>query len=250
MLTGCGSVGVRADRAKVDSIHTVAVVGFAVPHKVELGEGSKSKVGGAMSLIKGMVKNDGNILKAANEGNGAQVAPVTFAGFTEEMAKGSPMKFMSTEDVVANEKFAALLASYDESEEFKLTKNGVAGLPVIQLEVGTEKLEFAQKAAAALGVDGVIVVDFWSMEYDMDTGISGGVYSAGSAKVKAQALYNLFDKTGQSVWASPAYAKPDVTAGMAGDEIKGDSTELHKSAGTEIAAVVKKDYQEWAKSAK
>jgi len=250
MLAGCGSVGVRADRAKVDAINTVAVVGFAVPHKVALPSASQSEIGGSIGFIKGMVKNKGNVIKAANEGNGAQVAPATFAGFTEEMAKDSRMKFMPTAEVTANKNFAALLASYDESEKHSMTKNGVAGLPVIQLKAGAEKLEFAQKAAEALGVDGVILVDFYSMGYAMHAGKSGGLYSAGAVKVEAHALYNMFDKNGQSVWASSAFARPDVIAGLAGDEVKGDPTELHKSAGTEIAAVVKKDYQEWAKKAK
>ena len=249
MLTGCGSMGMRADRAKVDAIQTVAVVGFAVPHKVESNE--KSSVGSKIGFIKNMVKNDGNILKAAQESNGAQVATAAFAGFSEEMARDSRMKLMPAEEVVANEKFAALLANYDESEKFKATKNGVPGLAVIQLEMGTEKLEFAQKAAEALGVDGVIVIDFYSMAYDrISGGGATGIYTAGQAKVKEYALYNLFDRNGQSVWASPSYALSNVTAGIAGDAIEGDPTELHKDAGAQMAAVVKKDYQEWAKKAK
>lgn len=248
MLTGCSSMGVRADRAKVDAIQTVAVVGFAVPHKVALQE--ESKIGGKISFIKNIVKNNGNVLEAANVSNGAKVAPATFAGFNEEMAKGSRMKFMSVGEVAANKKFAALLANYDESAKFSTTKNGMAGLPVIQLKVGTEKLEFAQKAAEALGVDGVIVIDFWSMKYKVVSGFSGGMYTAGDAKVESNATYNMFDKNGQSVWASSAYASSDITAKLEADEIQGDPTELHKNAGATIAVALKKGYQEWLKSAK
>lgn len=251
MLTGCGSTGgVRADRAKVSGIQTVAVIGFAVPHNVTLPAEDKSSIGSGIGFLKNLVKDKGNLNKAAKEGNGAQIAPAALAGFTEEMAKGSRMKFMSTEEVVSNANYSALLASYDESKKLEGRKNGVTGLAVIQLEKDTDKLEFAQKAAATLGVDGVILVDVWKMNYEMYSGIGGGMFAAGSAQVVSNSTYQLFDKNGQSVWADQVFARSNVRAGIAGDEIQGDPTKLYTDAGTTIAAALKDDYQAWAKSAK
>jgi len=229
LIAGCASTAMyRADRAKVESIKTVAVAGFAVPWRVGVDKESNNP-----STLP-------PFMRKKYQGNGEQVAPVVLSGLIEGMSKAPNMKLMSAEEVTGNTQFAALMAEYDQSKDIEFKKRGAAGIPLIPLEHGTEKMEFAQKAAAALGVDGVILVDFSALYYDLYTGAMG----SGQAKGKATALFNLFDKTGQSVWEADSRVITEQSAGMAMGVLTNNADGLQKDAGIQVAADILKVYQE------
>jgi len=229
MFSGCSSTPpYRADRAKVDSINTVAVVGFAVPWRVGVDKESNNP-----STLP-------SFMRKKNQSNGEQVAPVVLAGFIEGMSKAPSMKLMSSEEVAANAQFSALAAEYDQSKKLEYNKSGAAGIPLIPLGHGTDKMEFAQKAATALGVDGVILLDFSALYYDLYTGAMG----SGQAKARATALFNLFDKTGQSVWEADSLVVTEQSAGMALGVLTNNADGLQKDAGVQVAADILKVYKE------
>jgi len=227
MLGGCAGNMYRADRAKVESINTVAVVGFAIPWRIAEGKASSLP-----SQLPSFLRKD--------KGNGEQVAPIVMAGFIEGMSKNPRLKITPTKDVTGNAAFTALLAQYDQSKDLEYNKSGAAGIPLVPLKHGTEKMEFAQKAAAALGVDGVILVDFSELYYDLYIGTLG----SGQAKARATARFNLFDKTGQSVWEADSLVITDESAGMVLGVLASNADGLQKDAGSKVAADILKVYQE------
>ena len=227
LLAGC-TVTVseyRPDRvqlARLEPIKTVAVVGYSIPWRVGLGKESNNP-----STVPPFMRKGGKYLA-----NGPEISPAVLAGFMDEAAKSPRFTFMKTEDVTKNTAYAALMEKYDQSAKLAYDVSGVPGIAVVPLRHGVKTLEFAQKAAAALGVDGVMVVTFSQLYYDLYVGATG----SGKAHARTYATLNLFDKNGQSVWAGYAGVNSEAKAPMALGVLTGGHDELHKSAGSTAAA--------------
>ena len=113
--------------------------------------------------------------------------------------------------------------------------------PAIALAPDGKSSEYAAKAAKALGVDGVMMVDINKMEYFLYTGAAG----SGQAKAQGNAGFKLYDRNGNPVWESAAVVQTAASAAMvAGALNPAQAPSLHKSIGADIATDLLKRYKE------
>lgn len=232
-VSACSSGSFNADPAKVNEIKSVAVVSFAVPAFVieEQGSGGLSGLtalfGAATKLAKGEEKL----------GNGEAVAKDAVAGFVAKMSSDGRWEFKSPDDVAANAEIKAMAATYDQSIKDK--KTGLEGTAAIQLAMDGKQNEYAAKAAAALGVDGVMMLDANMMEYFLYTGTIG----TGQSKARGSGIFKLYDRDGNPVWESGTVVQTDASAAMIAGAIDPSAApKLHKSLGEAFAADVLKRY--------
>lgn len=239
-LNGCSSMEFAADTAKVKTIKSVAIVSFKVPAFVT-EEADSGMLGGLTALV-------GAVTSLASDeeelGNGREVARDAVPGFIEQMSSKGRWNILPMDKVISNASIQSMVDEYDDS--IKDSTIGLEGTPVIPLEMGSGKSEYAAKAAKALGVDGVMMVDFHTMEYALYTGVSGN----GQAKAKGNASFVLYDRNGSPVWesASPVVWSETSAAMVAGAINPLQSVNLHKSIGEALAAEVLKVYLENAGS--
>lgn len=236
-FSGCSSVEFTADTEKVKAIKSVAVVSFKVPAFVTEEAGSGGMLGGLTALV-GAVSS---IASGEEElGNGREVASEAATGFIEKMSSTGRWEILSVARVTENTGIKSMIAKYDDSIKDRTT--GLEGTPAIPLKMGGGKSEYAAKAAKALGVDGVMMVDFFTMEYSLYTGVAGN----GQAKAKGNASFVLYDRNGSPVWesASPVVRSETSAAMVAGAINPLQSASLHKSIGEALAADVLKVYLE------
>ncbi|MDH5354168.1 MAG: hypothetical protein OEY09_06955 [Gammaproteobacteria bacterium] len=235
-FSGCSSVEFTADSEKVKTIKSVAVVSFKVPAFVT-EEADSGMLGGLTALV-------GAVTSLASDeeelGNGREVASDAVPGFIEQMSSKGRWNILPMDKVTGNADIQSMVDEYDDSVKDRTT--GLEGTPAIPLELGGGKSEYAAKAAQALGVDGVMMVDFHTMEYSLYTGMSGN----GQAKAKGNASFVLYDRNGSPVWesASPVVWSETSAAMVAGAINPLQSVNLHKSIGEALAADVLKIYLE------
>lgn len=233
-VSACSSSEFSADPAKVNAIKTVAVVSFAVPAYVTEEEGSGG-LGGITALVGAATK----LAKGEEKlGNGQEVARDAVAGFVEKMSSAGRWDIQSPSAVAANAEVKAMAATYDQS--VKDRKTGLEGTPAILLAMDGRRNEYAAKAAAALGVDGVMMLDANEMEYFLYTGAMG----TGQAKARGRGIFKLYDRDGNPVWESGTVVNStDASAAMVSGGVNPSAApELHKSLGEAFAADLLKRY--------
>jgi hypothetical protein len=233
-ISACSSSEFSADPTKVNAIKTVAVVSFAVPAFVTEEEGSGG-LGGITALVGATTK----LAKGEKDlGNGQAVAKDAVAGFVEKMSTAGRWDIKSPSAVAANADIKAMVATYDQSIKDK--KTGLEGTPAIRLAMDGKRNEYAAKAAAALGVDGVMMLDANEMEYYLYTGALG----TGQAKARGRGIFKLYDRDGNPVWESGTVINAtEASAAMAAGGVNPSAApELHKSVGEAFAADVLKRY--------
>jgi len=229
-----------ADPAKVNQIKTVAVVSFAVPAFVTEEEGSGG-LGGITALVGATTK----LAKGEeNLGNGQEVARDAVDGFIAKMSSAGRWDIKPRNEVAGNAEIKAMAATYDQSIKDK--KVGLEGTPAIQLQMDGKPNEYAAKAAAALGVDGVMMLDANEMEYYLYTGALG----TGQAKARGRGIFKLYDRNGMPVWESGTVVnETEASAAMAGGGVNPSAAPgLHKSIGEAFAADLLKRYADNAGS--
>lgn len=239
-ISACSSSEFSADPAKVNAIKTVAVVSFAVPAFVTEEE-SSGGLSGLTSLAGAVTK----LAKGEKDlGNGRQVASEAVVGFVEKMTSVGRWDIKSPSEVAANAEIIAMAAVYDQS--IKDRKIGLDGTPTIRLAMDGKKNEYAAKAAAALDVDGVMMMDANEMEYYLYT----GALNTGQAKARGRGIFKLYDRDGNPVWESGTVVNAtEASAAMvAGGVNPMAAPELHKSMGEAFAVDLLKRYTENAGS--
>ncbi|MDH5557016.1 MAG: hypothetical protein OEZ03_06675 [Alphaproteobacteria bacterium] len=240
IVSACSSSEFSADPAKVAAIKTVAVVSFAVPAYVTEEEDSGG-LGGMVALAGAVTK----LAKGEEKlGNGEEVAGDAVVGFIEKMGTAGRFTIKSPSEVAANAEIKSMVAAYDQSIKDK--KVGLPGTPAVQLEMDGKKSEFAAKAAAALGVDGVMMMDANEIEYYLYTGAMG----SGQAKARGRGIFKLYDRDGNPVWESGTVVNStEASAAMvAGGLNPMAAPKLHKSMGEAFADDLLKRYTENAGS--
>lgn len=239
LLAGCGSSGGhKADKGRVDSIKSVAVVAFSVPNMVaeEAGSGPLAGLTAMVSLGKQAMSKD----SAPVRGNGDKVAVDAVAGFVEELTKQTELRFIAMDSVIGNAEFKSMVQAADQSTGKGINHAAVPGLPVIVLSRAAERSDFAARSAKALGVDGVVMVDVNTLNYFLYTGTAG----TGQAKAKGSALFKLFDRDGQPVWESSAVVWSEASAGMmAGMVDPTAAPALHRDIGVTLVKDLMKTYR-------
>ena len=233
-ISACSSSEFSADPAKVNAIKSVAVVSFAVPAFVTEEEDS-----GGLSGITALVGAATKLAKGEeNLGNGQAVAKDAVAGFVEKMSTAGRWDIKSPSEVAANAEIKAMAATYDQS--IKDRKIGLEGTPAIRLEMDGKRNEYAAKAAAALGVDGVMMLDANEMEYFLYTGALG----TGQAKARGRGIFKLYDRDGNPVWESGTVVnETEASAAMAAGGVNPTAAPgLHKSLGEAFATDLLKRY--------
>ena len=238
LLVGCrGSF--QAEKGLVDRMQRVAVIAFTVPGYV-IEEATSSGDLAGLSASVGFVKQvaGGKEVK----GNGEQVAQEAYPGFIKTMLLQMHFKLVDHQTVVNSAEFQAIKTQYDESPTYGLQKAAMTGLPVVALAKG-DKAELARKAAKALGVDGVLMIDVEELKYSLYSGIQG----SGTAKANGKAYFKLYDASGKAVWQDMDALQTDktaamVTGGLAPDQAK----ELHEDVGVTIASKFFSTYQKKA----
>lgn len=239
-VSACSSSEFSADPAKVNAIKTVAVVSFAVPAFVTEEE-SSGGLGGLTALVGAATK----VAKGEkNLGNGQEVARDATDGFIEKMSTAGRWEIMSRSSVVTHPQVKALAPAYDQS--IKDRKTGLEGTAVIRLEMDGKPSEYAARVAAALGVDGVMMLDANEMEYYLYTGALG----TGQAKARGRGIFKLYDREGNPVWESGTVVNAtEASAAMAAGGVNpGAAPGLHKSMGEAFATDLLKRYAENAGS--
>jgi hypothetical protein len=239
-VSACSSSEFSADPAKVNEIKTVAVVSFAVPAYVTEEEG-----GGGLSGITALVGATTKLAKGEeNLGNGQEVARDAVDGFIGKMSSAGRWDIKSRSAVAGNAEIKAMAATYDQSIKDK--KMGLEGTPVILLQMDGKPNEYAAKAAAALGVDGVMMLDANEMEYYLYTGALG----TGQAKARGRGIFKLYDRNGMPVWESGTVVnETEASAAMAAGGVNPSAAPgLHKSIGEAFAADLLKRYADNAGS--
>lgn len=232
LVAGCGSSATKVDKGGVTSIKSVALVAFSVPRIVaeEAGGGSLAGISAAVATIRG----------GGMRGNGAEVAREAAGGFVDEMNKDGTLRFVATSQVVASGDFKSLAGTYDQSKGQGNQKAAYEGLPVIVLTPSMAQSDFAARAAKALGVDGVVLVDINKLNYFLYTGAMG----SGQAKARGSALFKLFDRNGRAVWESGAVVYTEASGGMvAGGISPAAAPVLNRDIGTTIAKDLLKTYR-------
>jgi hypothetical protein len=239
LLVGCGSSGGhKADKDRVASIKSVAVVAFSVP-RVVAEEAGSGPLGGLTALVS-LGKEAVGKGSGAVRGNGDKVAADAVAGFVDELAKQTDMRFMAMDSVVGNAEFKAMVQANDQSTGKGINHAAVPGLPVVVLSRSAERSDFAARAAKALGVDGVVMVDINELNYFLYTGTVG----TGQAKAKGSALFKLFDREGQPVWESAAVVFSDASAVMVAGAVDPTSApRLHRDIGATLVKDLMKTYR-------
>ena len=235
-VNACSSVDFNADTARITAIKSVAVVSFTVPEIVaeESGSGGLGGLSALIGAVKSLASGD-----KENLGNGREVAKDAVAGFIEKMSSTGRWEFLPTSEVTANSSIKSMVSQYDQSDKQVVTS--FEGTPAVSLELNGKRSEFAAKAASALGVDGVMMVDFNRMEYSLYTGVAGN----GQAKAKGNAGFKLYDRDGNPVWESFESVLSEASATMiSGAIIPAQAPNLHRSMGTGLATNVLKTYQE------
>jgi len=232
LLVGCGSSGTKVDKGGVTSIKSVALVAFSVPRIVaeEAGGGSLAGISAAVATFK----------SGGMRGNGAEVAREAAGGFVDEMNKDGTLRFVAVSQVVANGDFKSMVSLYDQSRGQGSQKAAYEGLPVIVLTPSTAQSDFAARAAKALGVDGVVMVDVNRLNYFLYTGAMG----SGQAKARGAALFKLFNSSGRAVWESGAVVYTEASGAMVAGGINPAAAPiLNRDIGTTIAKDLLKTYR-------
>jgi hypothetical protein len=235
-VSACSSSEFSADPAKVNEIKTVAVVSFAVPAFVTEEE-STGSLGGITALVGAttkLVKGEENL------GNGQEVARDATDGFIEKMSTAGRWEIMSRSSVVTHPQVKALAPTYDQS--IKNQRTGLEGTAVIRLEMDGKPSEYAARVAAALGVDGVMMLDANEMEYYLYT----GALNTGQAKARGRGIFKLYDRDGNPVWESGTVVNATkASAAMAAGGVNPSAAPgLHKSMGEAFATDLLKRYAE------
>lgn len=232
MLAACGSSGTKVDKGGVGSIKSVALVAFSVPRIVteEAGGGSLAGISAAVATIRG-----GSV-----RGNGAEVARDAAGGFVDEMNKDGTLRFVAMSQVAASGDFKNLVSMYDQSKGQGNQKAAFEGLPVIVLTPSMAKSDFAARAAKALGVDGVVMVDINRLNYFLYTGAMG----SGQAKARGAGLFKVFDSSGRAVWESGAVVYTEASGAMVAGGINPAAAPiLNRDIGSTIAKDLLKTYR-------
>jgi hypothetical protein len=238
LLVGCGG-SFQAEKGLVDRMQRVAVIAFTVPgYVIEEAKSSGDLAGLSAAVGFAAQVAGGKQIK----GNGEQVAQEAYPGFIKTMLVQMHFKLVDHQTVVNSTEFQAVKAQYDESSTYGLQKAAMTGLPVVGLAKG-DKAELARKAAKALGVDGVLMIDVDELKYSLYTGIQG----SGTAKANGKAYFKLYEASGKVVWQDLDALQTDKTAAMVtGGLVPDQAKELHEDVGVTIASKFFGTYQKKA----
>ena len=196
----------KTERADILSIKSVAVVSFTVSAVMETGSGLMNDLHALISLAGAVVSDDEN--KSSNQ----QLANGSAAGFSEAMSASGHWHVLSVKKVSTNTEIKSLT----ENAEKRYEKVSMDGTPAVRLRLDGKPSEYAEQAAKALGVDGVMMLAANDMSYFLDEGEHA--IGTGVAKVKFNGVFKLYDKEGNSVWETEITARSDETASMVRSE--------------------------------
>jgi hypothetical protein len=238
-LAGCGTMGGKFDKAAVGQVKSVAIVGYTMDYKMDMGDTLKS-------AVLGGEKTDGMAGKTDTRSEETAISKASY----EQMAKALEQlhwKVKDAEQTAASQSLKAFNARSVKTGFLPLQQRHArqerAGIPMYHHIAALAAKDPAQMKAIAkeLGVDALAFV---YVTTEFGTGFSVGPIGVGTYKYSSNIILDIYDPRSDQligkVTVNGEGVKEDKTPkAFGGDVIMANTFSGVKGAANQLVASIK-----------